>query len=185
MKNDHVHKVLETYFATVPFKGKDLRIEQLIQFGALQGVADIVLQDSDNNYIAIVLCKQSWERQEPTILELKSYLSATDTQFGILATGNDPELWVFCENQRNNYFIEIPRDVFESRISKWHPNARDSAAIRALENNIQTLRKKVHQGQTRISNWRQLAITLGIVLILVCGVFLWHTLHGTWMKIFG
>ncbi len=178
MKNDHIHKVLETYFATLPFKGKDIQVEQLIQLGTLQGVADIVLQDSDDNYIAIVVCHQPWVTKGFAMPELKSYLSATDAQFGILAFGIDPERWIFCENQRNNYFVEISRDIFESRISKWHPHARDSAPIRALENTIQTLRKKIHREQRRIRNWRQLAIALGIALILVCGVFFYHTLYG-------
>lgn len=176
MQNNYIQKVAETYFTTAPFKGIGIRIEQLIQVGTLEGVADIVLQDSDNNYIAIVVCERTWVEKESMMLELKSYLSATDTQFGILARGIDPAYWIFCENQRNNWFVEIPRDVFESRISRWHPNARDSATIRDLEYTIYNLRKKIHRGQKHIRGLRWFAVFLGIVLILVCGVFLFHAL---------
>ena len=176
MNSDYIRKVAETYFTTAPFKGKDIRIEQLIQFGALQGVADILLQDSDNNYIAIVVCKEPWVAKESVISELKSYLSATDTQFGVLALGIDPEYWIFCENQRNNWFVEIPRDVFESRVSKWHPNARDSATIRDLEYTIYNLKKKIHQKQKHIRGLRWFSASLGIFLILVCSVLLFYVL---------
>ena len=151
-------------------------MKQLIQVGTLQGVADIVIQDSDNNYIAIVVCQHHWGEKESAMLELKSYLSATDTQFGILALGIDPEHWIFCENQRNNWFVEIPRGVFESRVSKWRPNFRDSATIRDLEYTIYNLRKKIHQKQKRIRSWRWFAVFLGIVLIFVCGVLLFPPL---------
>ena len=153
-------------------------MKQLIQFGTLQGVADIVLQDSDDNYIAIVMCKHPGIEKEFAMSELKSYLSATDAQFGILAFGIDPEHWIFCENQRNNWFVEIPRDIFESRISKWHPNARDSATIRDLEHTIYNLRKKIRQEQKHSRRWRWFATFLGIVLILGCGVLLFHVLYG-------
>ena len=172
MKNDQVHKVVETYFATPPFQGKDISVEQLIQFGTHQEIADIVLHDSNHNYIAIVVCKQFWEVEEFSMSKLKGYLSATDTHFGVLAIGNDPEHWIFYENQRNNWFVEISRDTFESRISKWHPNTRDSAIIRDLENTIQNLRTEIHQEQRRIRTWRSLAVALGIALIVSCVVLL-------------
>lgn len=172
MKNDHVCKIIETYFATAPFHGKRISVAQLIWLGTHQGVADVVLQDSNNNYIAIVMYKQPWKVEESAMLRLKSYLSATDTHFGVLAIGNDPEHWIFCENRRNNWFVEIPRETFESRIPKWHPNTRDSATIRDLENTIRNLRRKIHQGQRNIRAWRSFAVGLGIVLIVGCVVLL-------------
>ena len=30
--------------------------------------------------------------------QLKSYMSATNTRYGILAVGTDPQYWEFCEN---------------------------------------------------------------------------------------
>ena len=172
MKHDQVRKVVETYFATPPFQDKGISVEQLIQLGTHQEIVDVVLHDSNNSYIAIVVCKQFWEVEESAMSKLKGYLSATDTHFGVLAIGNDPGQWIFCENQRNNWFVEIQREAFESRISKWHPNTRDSATIRDLENTIHNLRREIHQGQRDIRTWRSRAVALGIVLIVGCVVLL-------------
>ena len=54
--------------------------------------------------------------KEMELLNLKSYLSATDTQFGIFANSIDPVDWKFYENLRQNQFKEITRDQFEARV---------------------------------------------------------------------
>ena len=65
--------------------------------------------------------------------QLRCYLSATDTQFGVLAISIKPNLWSFCENHRNNWFSEITQDIFEDQVSRWCPEVRDVAHLRDLQ----------------------------------------------------
>ena len=65
-----------------------------IQFGAGKGrehgEADVVIRNSENYWVAIVECKSG--RPRKTLEgegQLKSYLSATDTRFGIIAASRD------------------------------------------------------------------------------------------------
>ena len=71
--------------------------------------------DIEENFTAIVECKKSgvvsYGRGQ-----LKSYLCATDTQFGVFANSTDPCNWEFYENLRANRFRDIKREQFESGI---------------------------------------------------------------------
>ena len=167
MQQDYLVKAIVNYFATSPFEGKDTQMEQVIQIGTLQDVADVVLQDTEGNYIAIVDCVYAWEVTEETMLRLRCFLSATDTQFGVLAVGTDPEHWSFLENQRNNWFVEIPRGVFECRVSKWGRNVRDTTTLLDLKNTISTLQKRVYQVKRQVRTWQNATIVSGITLIIL------------------
>ena len=82
--------------------------------GTIHSRADIVLRDAQENFIAITECKSPSETSytEP----LKSYLCATDTPFGILASSTNRDSWIFYENLRHNRFRRIERSDFERRV---------------------------------------------------------------------
>ena len=78
-----------------------------IQFGSRNGSADVVLGDGNGGFAAIAECKGAGYEGHG-IEQLKSYLSATDTRFGIFANrqttvngnfmriGEETNLLLFC-----------------------------------------------------------------------------------------
>ena len=54
--------------------------------------------------------------------QLKSYLSATNTPFGLFANSTNPASWNFYENLGQNQFREITPSEFELRVSKGKNN---------------------------------------------------------------
>ena len=130
-----------------------------VQFGTKFGIADIVLHqpigNEEGRFVAIAECKR-WPLpilHEKARAQLKSYMSATNTRYGVLTIGTDPGNWVFCENKYNNYFIEISREDFERGIETWEPISPDALAINSQGN----------QSTTR--QWKWIALTLGILLV--------------------
>ena len=83
--------------------------------GSASRRADIVLRDGKGNFIAIAECKSSGGSDYGRS-QLKSYLSASDTQFGLLAMSQNPDEWIFCERRGGNRFVEIKQAVFEARV---------------------------------------------------------------------
>ena len=109
-----------------------------IQFGAgqhkLNGRADVVLKGKEGHWAAIVECKGEKEGDsEKARNQLKSYLSATDTRFGILAFNANPNEWIYCENLRSNVFRERKKSVFEEQVSDPPTLDRKNQAIFAEE----------------------------------------------------
>lgn len=104
-----------------------------VQFGVKQGIADVVLhqpiRDEIGYFVAIAECKTlplPIPRAQARA-QLKGYMSATNTRYGVLAVGTDPGNWEFCENKYNNWFAEINQEDFERGIKKWKPvSARTS-----------------------------------------------------------
>ena len=86
-----------------------------IQFGARNGIADVVLADGNGSFAAIAECKGAGYVGHG-IEQLKSYLSATDTRFGIFANTVDCSQWKFYENRRANCIPEIDRSEFEAGV---------------------------------------------------------------------
>ena len=86
-----------------------------IQFGARNGIADVVLADGNGSFAAIAECKGAGYVGHG-IEQLKSYLSATDTRFGVFANRADPNQWKFYENRRANCIPEIDRSEFEAGV---------------------------------------------------------------------
>ena len=130
-----------------------------IQFGTKFGIADIVLHQpigrEKGRFVAIAECKR-WPLpilHEKARAQLKSYMSATNTPYGVLTIGTDPGNWVFCENKYNNYFIEISKEDFERGIETWKPISPDALAVNSQGNQPTT-----HQ-------WKWIALTLGILLV--------------------
>ena len=93
-------------------------IEWQIQFGTRNGIADVVLSNVDGSLAVIAECKGAGYVGHG-IEQLKSYLSATDTRFGIFANkAADPDDWKFYENQRQNQIVSINRSEFETGVVK-------------------------------------------------------------------
>lgn len=103
------------YFSEPRFAKFSIIREYSIQMGKIHSRANIVLRDAKRNFVAIAECKSSVETNyspEP----LKSFLCATDTPFGIFASGTNTGSWVFYENLRHNRFRQIERSDFEKRV---------------------------------------------------------------------
>ena len=103
------------YFNDPQFSDFFVETECPIQMGAASRRADIVLRDGKGNFIAIAECKSSGGSDYGRS-QLKSYLSASDTQFGLLAMSQKPDEWIFCERRGGNRFVEIKQAVFEARV---------------------------------------------------------------------
>ena len=89
--------------------------ERQIQFGARNGIADVVLADGNGSFAAIAECKGAGYIGHG-IEQLKSYLSATDTRFGIFANRVERDEWEFYENRRGNCIPKIDRSEFEAEV---------------------------------------------------------------------
>ena len=112
---DKVVKEVIAYFSEPKFSEFSTITECEIQMGTDNRVADIVLRDADGHFIAIAECK-SPNGANYGIPQLKSYLSATDTSFGIFAPRIQRDSWVFYENLRHNRFQQIDFTDFEKGI---------------------------------------------------------------------
>lgn len=123
-----------------------------IQIGSRQGHPDVVLIDDKGYLAAIVECKKSGHTGHG-VEQLKSYLCATDTQFGIFANSTKPESWTFYENLRRNRFEKISRFDFERKVfSEWGQTKQRQRHIEELEKQKSVLvneisRKKRHFAQ--------------------------------------
>ena len=113
---------VEQYFSQPKFRKFSIKKEDRIRFGSRLGFADVVLIDNKSRRAAIVECKQSGiEGYGPA--QLKSYLCATDTPFGIFANSTEPDDWEFYENLGRNQFEEnLTRPEFENRVVKSENN---------------------------------------------------------------
>ncbi len=140
---------MDSVLAALPFSDKEILTDTPIQFGVLgvSSVADYVVICDTNYFVVIILCEAPTTKH--SVLEvrehLESILSATDTQFGVLATDRDPDNWFFAGNCRNNWFVEIPRSTFENRVARWHPDMRQSASRLNLQ-------KKIKESKTDRNN---------------------------------
>ena len=139
-----VEKTVEEYFATLGVQGFSAKTQHVIQFGSRNGKPDVVLiKDDGKTFAAIAECKGSGYVGHG-IEQLKSYLSATDTRFGIFANRIDPGQWKFYENRRGHDIPEIDRDKFENGVVEQiekHPLLVDE--IQSLASRETALKTKV------------------------------------------
>ena len=120
------------YFSKLKFQ-RFLTIEKeyKIQIGCINSKADIVLAN-EKNVVAIIECKRVGHEGRGHD-QLESYLSATDTQFGVFANSTEPEEWNFCENyRRHNFEWGITLSYFETEIFAW----RTVESIREEKNKL-------------------------------------------------
>ena len=134
-----------------------------VQFGTRRGIADVVLHqpigDEKGRFIAIAECKRL---PLPMLrhyarAQLKSYMSATNTPYGVLAVGTDPRNWEFCENKFNNWFTSIDMEAFERRVENWMPILPDASAI-----NLQREQKTARR-------WKGLALAFALAFVISLG----------------
>ena len=143
-----------------------------VQFGVRYGIADVVLHQSigagRGKFVAIAECKKLPLPilQGQAKAQLKSYMSATATKYGVLAVGTDLGNWMFCENKYNNWFVEIDQRAFEAGINNWTP-----LPVGALNVSLQRAQKTARR-------WKRIALALGFLFILTSSLFslLWFDL---------
>ena len=114
---DKVVEEVVAYFSEPKFSEFSIVTECEIQMGIDNRVADIVLLDTDGNFVAIAECKSPGGANYG-IPQLKSYLSATDTPFGVFAPRIERDSWVFYKNLRHNRFQQINLSKFEKGVFK-------------------------------------------------------------------
>ena len=112
---DKVVEEVVAYFSEPKFSQFSIIKECEIQMGTDNRAADIVLRDVDGKFVVIAECK-SPSGANYGIPQLKSYLSATDTPFGIFAPRIERDSWVFYENLRHNRFQQIDLSEFEKGV---------------------------------------------------------------------
>ena len=103
------------YFSDPKFQKFSIEKEYPIQMGSANRRADVVLVDSASRLVAIAECKQVGGEGHG-LDQLKSYLSATDTRFGIFANSTHPAAWDFYENLGRNQVRSMTRSEFEERV---------------------------------------------------------------------
>jgi len=159
MKEAIVEQAVKTYF-TDQFPQFSVSEQCAVSFGTQhRGIADVVLYMDENGYfVAIAECKR-WPLPIPldqAKAQLKSYMSATNTRYGVLAIGTDVGNWEFCENKYNNRFVRIGRKSFERGIKNWTP-----------------LDVRLQREQKTTRSWKRIALTLGILFIVSLSSLLW------------
>ena len=157
-----VVKAVKTYFNQDNFNNFTINTECGIQFGASKcrkhGIADVVLKDVAGHWLAIVECKsEKTGYTEQGRGQLRSYLSATDTRFGILASNGNPDNWVYCENFRSNVFMEKKdKSYFEKHVfDPPRANRSDQTVINQLKIIIDQLKRKLKR------------VTIGLISALI------------------
>ena len=105
------------YFSDPMFQKFSIKKEYPIQVGSARCRADVVLLNSAKHLVAIAECKRVGVKGQG-LDQLKSYLSATDTRFGIFANSTHPAAWDFYENLGRNEVRSMTRSEFEKRVKK-------------------------------------------------------------------
>ena len=110
-----VVEVVVRYFSRPEFSQFFIETEREIQMGSDTHRADVVVIDGKGRFAAIAECKRGGYVGSG-IEQLKSYLCATDTPFGIFANSITPDAWTFYENLGRNRFDSITMPQFEARV---------------------------------------------------------------------
>ena len=156
------------YFNDPQFSDFFVETECPIQMGSASRRADIVLRDGKGNFIAIAECKSSGGSDYGRS-QLKSYLSASDTQFGLLAMSQNPDEWIFCERRGGNRFVEIKQAVFEARVLGESAELLNPGVVEASEPQavVADNAESVEAGKPQsIRIWRYVAGVLGVGLLI-------------------
>lgn len=122
---DKVVEEVIAYFSESKFSKFSIIKECEIQMGTDNRAADVVLRAVDGKFLAIAECKSPGGANYG-IPQLKSYLSATDTPFGVFAPRIERDSWVFYENLRHNRFQQIDFSDFETGVLKEEAEMADS-----------------------------------------------------------
>ena len=106
---------VDRYFSNPKFQKFSIEKEYPIQVGSTRCRADVVLLNSAGRLVAIAECKRVGVEGQG-LDQLKSYLSATDTRFGLFANSTHPAAWDFYENLGRNQVRSMTRSEFEERV---------------------------------------------------------------------
>ena len=143
---DKVVRAVNTYFSH--FQGFTTVRECEIQMGVDHRSADIVLVNREGIFVAIGECKRN-KVVAYGPAQLKSYLCATDTRFGVFANTTDQNSWVFYENLRHNRFQQIDRSQFEKGVVEGIiTNKELEVEIKKLEKKKENLETDLKQKST-------------------------------------
>lgn len=112
---------VKQYFSRPEFRRFTIETEYPVQMGSDNRRADVVLIDSKGNLAAIAECKREGVKGHG-IDQLKAYLAATATAWGMFANSEDDNNWKFYQNLGKNQFREITRSEFEKRVVKNETN---------------------------------------------------------------
>lgn len=179
IERDRIRQAITTYLGTLPFSDKEILTDLRIRFGVpgVGSVADYVVCDA-GHFVVVIICDASITRRAVLAAHehLKCLLSVTDTQFGVLAMGTDPDSWFFSENFRNNWFVEISRATFESRVARWHPDMRQSSSMLKLQEKVRVSNNIADQRLKKLRKWRWTAIGFGIGFLSIGLLLIWHIL---------
>ena len=149
------------YLNRTTFEQFTVKEQQVIQFGSTNnknGIADIVLLDGNGHFIAIAECKSAdIGITEEGKNQLKSYLSATDTRFGILAASANPKEWKFFENLRSN---RIRDDITQSYFEKHVTDEPDLPRIQPIL--TKWIRRTIGLGSAFL-----VSLTLSVILLIL------------------
>ncbi|MDE0089688.1 MAG: type I restriction enzyme HsdR N-terminal domain-containing protein, partial [Candidatus Poribacteria bacterium] len=141
--------VVQAYLDALETDGLLTEKEYEIQFGSGNGFADVVLVDQNGSLVVIAECKAIGHVGHG-VEQLKSYLCATDTRFGIFANMTDPKQWKFYENRQRNRFDPITRDQFEDGVVKsviFRKRFKDE--IKSLESSRNQLKSEIGDLKTK------------------------------------
>ncbi|MCY4552853.1 MAG: DNA-processing protein DprA [Candidatus Poribacteria bacterium] len=109
-----VENAVVEYFET-KFGKFTVELQREIQMGSYKGRADVVLIDG-KNLVVIVECKRIGYIGTG-VEQLQSYLSVTETRFGIFTNSEQPDEWAFYKRQGRNNFKQISRSEFEREVA--------------------------------------------------------------------
>jgi len=98
----------------------NIKREYVIPMGSYRGRADVALLDYFFRVVALIECKSNHTSKEMSggREQLKSYLSARDTEMGIFAYSDNTDDWEFYQNLGRNAFQRVSRSDFEKYVFK-------------------------------------------------------------------
>ena len=139
-REDRVAQAVYAYFDALGGNGFSPQKEWQIQIASDNRRADVVLiKEGTETFVAIAECKGAGYVGHG-IEQLKAYLSASDTPFGIFANRVDPEQWEFYKKQGQNQFEPITPDLFKAEIK-----GLTDCALRTARHQIDTLESENEQ----------------------------------------
>ena len=172
MTEIQVKTAVREYFAGALFSDFLVRVDDdhpnlcTIHFGSTQnGIADVVLCNKDEAFVAIAECKSSGIGINDAGREqLKSYLNSKGTRFGILAASINSEKWVFAENLGGNKFRVVEKSYFEKHVldpptTEWTQQnvLKWKSKAEALKSDAQKWKSMAEETESIAQEWKSTA----------------------------
>ena len=130
VSHQRVEKEVESYFRSLSVPNSSIRSNQPIRIGNDSGETDLDLYlKAKGKCIAIAEFKTGMNDANYGRRQLFSYLSATNTRFGIFANNLNRDGWIFYENLRHFRFRRIEHSQFEQEVNKGKYDLPDKHLI--------------------------------------------------------